>query len=249
MFNKYIPKETYSKKITIVGAVKTPGTYLVNPFSTISSALAYSGGISEIGTLRNIRLLRTNGDIYTFDLYELLISGNRLNDITIDSGDVIVIDPAEQFINISGEVKRPAIYEIRKGETLDDLVNFALGFTQIANRSKINVKVLDIESSEIKNISVNNLGSYLDNVLSVNINPYINKSIASVTISGAIKEPGLYSIADDNTLEGIIEKLEFVDVYPWLAVLEQFDDNNLIKSTVLFSLKDPNTYRSVKLFT
>ena len=240
-------KNLSAKKITIVGAVKTPGTYLVNPFSTISSALGYSGGISEIGTLRNIRLIRTNGKTYSFDLYKLLISGSRSDDITIESGDVIIVDPAQQFINITGEVKRPAIYETREGETLDDLIKFALGFTQTANKSNINMKILDIQSSSIRNINVSKLESGLANVLSVNVNPYVNKNIASVSISGAIKEPGFYPITINENLEGVINKLEFIDVYPWLGVLEQFDDENLVKSVTLFSLKDANTYRSVKV--
>jgi len=240
-------KNLSAKKITIVGAVKTPGTYLVNPFSTISSALGYSGGISEIGTLRNIRLIRTNGKTHLFDLYKLLINGDRSDDITIESGDVIVIDPAKQFINITGQVKRPAIYEIRENETLDDLINFALGFTQLANKSNINLRLLDIKSSSVKNINVSNQESRLSDVLSVNVNPYVNKDIASVKISGSIKEPGFYPINNNETLEDIINRLEFIDVYPWLAVLEQFDDDNLIKSVTLFNLKDPNTYRSVKV--
>ena len=240
-------KNLSAKKITIVGAVKTPGTYLVNPFSTISSALGYSGGISEIGTLRNIRLIRTNGETYSFDLYKLLISGDRSDDITIESGDVIVIDPAQQFIKITGEVKRPAIYEIKKDENLDDLINFALGFTQIANKSNISLKVLDIKSSSIKNINVSTPEYSLLNVLSVDVNLYVNKNIASVKVTGSVKEPGFYSIANEETLEELINKLEFVDVYPWLAVLEQFDDDNLVRSVTLFNLNDPNTYRSVNL--
>ena len=240
-------KNLSAKKITIVGAVKTPGTYLVNPFSTISSALGYSGGISEIGTLRNIRLIRTNGMTYSFDLYKLLISGSRSDDITIESGDVILIDPAQQFINITGQVKRPAVYEVREDETLDDLINYALGFTQIANKSNINLRVLDIQSSSIESINVSNPESDLTDVLTVNVNPYVNKTIASVSVTGAIKEPGFYPITINETLEEVINKLEFIDVYPWLAILEQFDDENLIKSVTLFNLKDPNTYRSVKV--
>ncbi len=240
-------KNLSAKKITIVGAVKTPGTYLVNPFSTISSALGYSGGISEIGTLRDIRLIRTNGETYSFDLYKLLINGDRSNDITIESGDVIVIDPAQQFINITGEVKRPAIYEIKVDEDLDDLINFALGFTQIANESNISLEVLDIKSSSIKNINVSNPEFGLSDVLSVNVNPYVSKNIASVKVIGAIKEPGFYSITDKETLGEVINKLEFIDVYPWLAVLEQFDDDSLVKSVTLFNLKDPNTFRSVNV--
>ena len=240
-------KNLSAKKITIVGAVKTPGTYLVNPFSTISSALGYSGGISEIGTLRNIRLIRTNGETHSFDLYKLLISGNRSDDITIESGDVIIIGPAKQFIKITGQVKRPAIYEVKEDETLDDLINFALGFTQTANKSNINFRKLDIQSSLIKNINVSKLESSLADILSVNVNPYVSKDFASVNVSGAIKEPGFYPITINESLEELIDRLEFIDVYPWLAVLEQFDDENLIKTVTLFNLQDPNTYRSVKV--
>ena len=76
-----------AKKVTIVGAVKTPGTYLINPFSTITGALAYSGGISEIGSLRDIKLIRNNGMVFSFDLYDLLIRGDRSNDLTLEAGD------------------------------------------------------------------------------------------------------------------------------------------------------------------
>ena len=81
-----------------MGAVKNPGSYLVNPFSTISSALAYSGGISEIGTLRAIKLIRTSGEEFEFDLYKLLINGDRSQDVTIEAGDVILVDPAKHSV-------------------------------------------------------------------------------------------------------------------------------------------------------
>jgi protein involved in polysaccharide export with SLBB domain len=107
--------------------------------------------------------------------------------------------------------------------------------------------MLDIESSSIRNTNVSKLESGLADVLSVNINPYVNKNIASVSVSGAIKEPGFYPITINENLEEVINKLEFIDVYPWLGVLEQFDDENLVKSVTLFNLQDANTYRSVKV--
>jgi protein involved in polysaccharide export with SLBB domain len=130
---------------------------------------------------------------------------------------------------------------------LGDLINFALGFTQTANKSKISLRVLDIKSSSIKNISESNQESILSDVLSVNVNPYVNKDTASVIVSGSIKEPGFYPININESLEEVINKLEFVDVYPWLGVLEQFDDENLVKSVTLFNLEDANTYGSVKV--
>ena len=104
------------KKVTIVGAVEIPGTYLINPFSTITGALAYSGGVSEIGSLRDIKLIRNNGMVRSFDLYDLLIKGDRSNDLNIEAGDTILVGSASQFVEIDGAVNRPAIYEILEGE-------------------------------------------------------------------------------------------------------------------------------------
>ena len=212
-------KNLSAKKITIVGAVKTPGTYLVNPFSTITNALAYSGGVSELGTLRNIKLIRRNKEIFYFDLYKLLIFGDRSGDITIEAGDVIIIEPASQFINLKGKVVRPAIYEIKSNESLEDLVKFGLGFVNVANRSNIQMSVLDIVENSIVNKTTSDLSSSLKNVTDVEIYPYINKTLPIVKINGAIKEPGIYKLRSKNeTLASLIKRLEFVDVYPWLAV-------------------------------
>jgi len=240
-------KNLSAKKITIVGAVKTPGTYLVNPFSTISSALAYSGGISEMGTLREIKLIRLDGKVYFFDLYDLLIKGNREKDINIEAGDVLLIEPANQFIEILGSVKRPGIYEILSNENLEDLIDFSLGFSDQANKNNISLNILDTESSTIKQKNVKSLNHILKNVLSVGVFSYVNKDTSGIYVSGAIKEPGYYGVENNITLENLIDNIKFVDVYPWLGVLEQFDDNNLIKQTTLFNLNDPTTYKDIKL--
>ena len=154
-----------AKKITIVGAVNTPGTYLVNPFSTITGALAYSGGISEIGSLRDIKLIRNNKEVFSFDLYDLLIKGNRSNDLTIEAGDTLLINAASQFVEITGAVKRPGIYEVLEGETINSLVDFALGFNQTANKSNISVSFLDLNEASIVKKNVDTLDQNLQNAL------------------------------------------------------------------------------------
>ena len=240
-------KDLSAKKITIVGAVNNPGTYLVNPFTTISNSLAYSGGIQQIGSLRKIKLLRSNNDSFTFDLYDLLINGDRTHDITIESGDVIIVGAAEKFVNITGMVNRPGNYEILDGENLSDLLNFALGFTGSANTNKITLDKLDQESSSIVKIITNDSTSSLASVLSVNIFPYQNDNLSSINVVGAVKEPGYYELKNYENLENLINDLDFIDVYPWLAVLEQFDEDNMVKSTILFNLNDANTFSAVKL--
>lgn len=240
-------KDLSAKKITIVGAVNNPGTYLVNPFTTISNSLAYSGGIQEIGSLRNIKLLRSNGDTFSFDLYDLLIDGDRTNDITIDSGDVIVVGAASKFIEISGMVKRPGTYEMIDEENLSDLLKYALGFVGGANINKITLDELDLESSSIKKIITKDTNHSLENILSVSIFPYQNDNTYNIFVNGAVEEPGFYKLEDYDSLESLISDLKFIDVYPWLAVLEQFDEENMVKSTILFNLNDPDTYSSIKL--
>ena len=240
-------KDLSAKKITIVGAVNNPGTYLVNPFTTISNSLAYSGGIQSIGSLRNIKLLRSNGDSFAFDLYKLLIDGDRANDITIESGDVIVIGAASEFINITGMVKRPGTYETIPGEDLSDILKFALGFSRGANTNKITLDKLDDDSSSIIKIITNDTAYSLEDVLSVNVFSYQNDNTSNIFVNGAVEEPGYYKLEDYVSLEGLIADINFIDVYPWLAVLEQFDEDNMVKSTILFNLNDPNTFRSIKL--
>ena len=236
-----------AKKITIVGAVETPGTYLVNPFSTITGALAYSGGISEIGSLRDIKLIRNNGKIYSFDLYDLLIKGDRTNDITIEAGDTILINPASQFVEIIGAVRRPAIYEILQEETINDIVEFALGFENTANKSNVSVSFLDLREASVVTKNIQNLDENLNGALFVEVFNYVSEQNANILVNGAIEQPGYYDIEKYKNLGDLIADLKFIDVYPWAAVLEQFDDDNLIKTTLLFSLNDSSTYNSVKL--
>ena len=236
-----------AKKITIVGAVQTPGTYLVNPFSSITSALAYSGGIDEIGSLRDIKLIRNNQEIFSFDLYDLLIRGDRSKDLTIEAGDTLLINAASQFVEINGAVKRPGIYEILEGEILEDIVDFALGFTQTANKSNISVSFLDLNKAAIVKKNVKNLDQSIKNALNIQVFNYINEETSNIEVLGAVEQPGFYDIKKYKNLEDLITNLKFVDVYPWLGVLEQFDENKLIKSSVLFSLNDPSTYNAVEL--
>lgn len=240
-------KSLSAKKITIVGAVISPGTYLINPFSTITSALAYSGGISEIGSLRNIKLIRNNGDVFYFDLYDLLIKGDRKKDLNIEAGDTILIQAASQFVEITGAVKRPAIYEILEDDKISDIVNYALGFDQTANKDNISVSFLDLDTASIIKKTVSNLDKDLDNALSVNVFDYQSNLQSNIQVIGAVEKPGFYDLVNYNSLEQLIDDLNFIDVYPWAAVIEQFDENNLVKSSTLFSLKDKSTFESIEL--
>lgn len=240
-------KSLSAKKITIVGAVNTPGTYLVNPFSTITSALAYSGGLTEVGSLREILLKRADGSEYTFDLYDLLINGDRSKDITIESGDTILINPAKQFVELNGLVKRPGIYEVLASDDLGSLINFGLGPEKNANKSKILVSKNSDDFTASFQLETSDMDTSLRNVFSVNIFPYLATNQNRILVTGAVYESGLYSSDQFSNLEDLINEMTFVETYPWLAYLETLDIKDFSREVTLFSLKDENTYKSVPL--
>ena len=146
-------QELTAKKINIVGAVKNPGIYIINPFSTITSALAYSGGFEDFASLRNIVVLRENKKL-KFDLYDLLIKGDRTSDINIQQGDTLLVNSTNNFVEISGEVNRPFIYEYKSTDTYKNLIyDFSLGPTNRANLNTIYAE--KIENNELISFSPN----------------------------------------------------------------------------------------------
>ena len=240
-------KNLSAKKITIVGAVNTPGTYLVNPFSTITSSLVYSGGISEVGSLRSIKLIKANGENFYFDLYDLLIYGDRSSDLKIDAGDTILIEPANNFIEITGSVKRPGIYEITEDEKLEDLLEYSLGFNSTSNKSKIAVSKIDFQESSLIQDETSDLSYSMNNVFKVEVFDYKNLENMSVLVTGAISEPGYYDIQEYGELSDLLDDLEFINVYPWLSVLTQFNSKTFEKEIILFSIRDRSTIKSISL--
>ena len=144
-------------------------------------------------------------------------------------------------------VKRPATYEILPDENLSDLLKYALGFIGGANIEKITLDKLDLDSSSIVKIITDNTAYSLESILSVNVFPYGYNETSNIYVSGAVEQPGYYKLEDYSNLEDLIKSLDFLDVYPWLATLEQFDENNLVNSSILFNLNDPSTYSSIEL--
>ena len=240
-------KSLSAKKISIVGAVNIPGTYLVNPFSTITGALAYSGGVTEVGSLRNITLKRANGNTYTFDLYDLLIKGDRSKDLIIESGDTILINPAEQFVRLEGSIRRPGLYEILESDRLGSLISYGLGLEKDANKSKILLSKNNDDFTSNFQIETSDMEITLENVFSVNIFSYLPTNKNKILVSGAVYEAGLYAEDEFTNLEDLINALTFVEVYPWLAFLETLDSKKASKEITIFSLKDQSTYESVSL--
>ncbi len=233
-------QELSAKKINILGAVKNPGTYIVNPFSTISSSLAYSGGFEDYASLRSVTLIRGDEKI-VFDLYDLLIFGDRNVDINIQQGDTLLINSTNNFISISGAFNRPFTYEFKPNETIRDLIGYALGLTKFANPRKLALKYLDRNSAKltITEIDVLSDDPLINNFLNpVELVAFLAKSSPEfkVKVTGPIENQGFFDVPNTGLLSDIIGQLRFSsDVYPFMGVLQQ---GNYSK---LFSLIDEDT--------
>ncbi|EKO3823493.1 SLBB domain-containing protein [Vibrio harveyi] len=132
--------EMRTMQVFVMGDAYKPGAYTVSALTTISQAIYYSGGFSESGALRNVQLKRNGQVIRKLDMYDLLLKGDARNDVRLLPGDVVFIGALGNTISIDGEVNRPAIYEIKPGETYKQAIQMAGGFTANAYSDQIEVK-------------------------------------------------------------------------------------------------------------
>jgi protein involved in polysaccharide export with SLBB domain len=193
-------------KVTVSGEVVAPGTFTLTSFSNLMAALYVSGGPNEIGTYRDIVLIRGNREIAHFDVYEFLTKGYSSSDVLLKDQDRVHVGPFISRVAITGQTKRTGLFEIKPGETLADLLKYAGGFNQYAF-SDI-VKIYRNTSSERKIVNVNRDNFAQEKVYmgdSLVIEKVLDRIQNVVTISGAIFRPGEYSLDSNPTLTKLIE--------------------------------------------
>ena len=238
-------KELKFIQVSILGAVQNPGTYLVNPFTTASNLLSFAGGLEEFGSLRNIEIKGSNE--VSIDMYDLLIKGEnqRLN---LRSGDILFVPSTDNFVLVNGEVNRPAFYEYKNGDEIDDLLLFAQNFTRFANRKEYQIKELrgEIIASEI--VSFSEAKPSLANVLEIFFPKIITSTQDNVYILGGVSSSGPFELAKFKSLKDLIENLKFSNsLYPYFGVIESVSDSSLKNEYFPFSLKDISTLDSLNL--
>jgi protein involved in polysaccharide export with SLBB domain len=207
-------------QVLITGNAYNPGIYTLNGNSNLLHALNMAGGIDENGSYRQIELIRDNVVINSIDLYDIFIHGKSGFGQRLRSGDSILIKPTNELIALTGAVKRPGVYELTSDEDYSDLFAYGNGFSASADINSLRVERLNKEEVEFINISeVKDLSSIKPVAGDrLNVRSYIRKS---VTISGAVKTPGTYIVARDDTLLSLIEKAEGYrdDAYPFGGIL------------------------------
>ncbi|MBT1443015.1 SLBB domain-containing protein [Shewanella sp. JM162201] len=203
--------ELRSIRIFVAGDAYRPGSYTVSSLSTITQALFVSGGVNEIGSLRNIQLKRNGRLMGTLDLYDLLLRGDASNDLRLQAGDVVFIPAVGALVSVDGEVRRPAIYEVKSGEHVKDVVNMAAGLLPGAY-PKLSV-VERFNQNGLKSLINLDLTSERGLSAQVKAGDYIRVKSASdqfdsaVTVVGAVVRPGKYQWAQGKRISDILPSL------------------------------------------
>lgn len=201
--------------VNVMGEVNVPGTYTLSAFSTVFNALYMAGGISDIGTLRNIKVYRNNRLISTVDVYDYILNGNQSGNVRLTDNDMIIVGPYENLVNITGKVKRPMYYEMKKTESVGALINYAGGFTGDAYRKSVRIVRKAGTQYSVYNISEFDLARFpVSDEDSVSVDSILPRYSNMVEVKGAVFRPGMYQVGGDiqsvrqlvETAEGVTEE-------------------------------------------
>ena len=227
-------------QVNVMGEVYQPGTYALSAFSTVFHALYSAGGVSEIGSLRNIQVVRNGKTIANVDVYNFIMHGKTKDDISLQEGDVIIVSPYEALVKIEGNVKRPMKYEMKSNETVATLLKYAGNFASDAYTRSM--KLIRQNGKEYQIFTVDDMDYSVftlkdGDVLTAEaiLNRYENK----LEVKGAVYRPGIYQFGGDlNTVKQLIEKADGVmaDAFLGRAVLHR-QREDLTKEIVQVDLK------------
>lgn len=197
-------------QVDIMGEVATPGTFRMSPFSSVFHALYRAGGINDIGSLRNIQVLRNGKKIAGVDIYDYLFKGKTDGNIRLQEGDVIIVPPYEQLVSIDGNVKRPMYYEIKPNESIQTLLDYAGGFTGDAYTGMVRLSRQAGTENELYNIERGEFASYkLQDGDIISIGTILDRYANRVELKGAVYRPGMFAINQDlQTVGDLIRKAD-----------------------------------------
>lgn len=207
-----------SIRVTVIGEAYMPGTFTLPSVASAFHALYACGGPSQNGTLREIQVIRNNRVITTIDMYAYLRRGDKSADVVLRDQDVVRIAGFQTRVEIKGEIRKPAFYDVLPGETLDSLVRFAGGFTDRAYTERIRVYRNNATQRSIGTITRSSFGSYvLSGGDSYVIEPILNRFSNRISLKGAVYRPGEYELADQMTLGKLLREADGLREDAYLA--------------------------------
>ena len=207
--------QTRTILVNVMGEVKTPGTYTVSAFATVFHALYLAGGVNDLGTLRNIKVYRQGRLISTVDVYQFILNGRLAGNVRLADNDVIQVGTYDAIVDISGRVKRPMAYELRKDESLSTLLNYSGGFANDAYTKSIRVLRNNGRMKSVFNVEEfeRNAFKMADGDV-VTVDTIYDRFENMVEVKGAVYRPGLYQLGEKITsvrtlldyVEGVTEE-------------------------------------------
>ncbi|MDE5875603.1 MAG: SLBB domain-containing protein, partial [Muribaculaceae bacterium] len=195
-------------QVDIMGEVAMPGTFQLSPFASVFHALYRAGGISDIGSLRNIQVLRNGKKVAGIDIYDYLFKGKTASNIRLQEGDVIIVPPYEQLVSIDGNVKRPMYYEIKPNETIKSILDYAGGFTGDAYSGMVRLSRQDGNENQLFNIERDQFSSYrLKDGDILTVGTVLDRYANRVDLEGAVYRPGMYALNKNISTVGDLIRL------------------------------------------
>lgn len=220
---------TRSIQVQVMGEVNVPGTYTLSSLSSAFNALYAAGGVSDIGTLRDIKVYRDGRQLASIDVYDLLLNGKSKGNVILADNDIIVVGPYDALVEIRGKVKRPMFYEMKKNESLSTLLGYSGGFT--GDAYKKNMRVTRKNGSEY---SIHTVGEFdwnsftMDDGDSVYVDSVIARYSNMVEIRGAVFHAGMFQMDGSiNTVRELVRAAEGLreDAFTARAVMHRQKDD------------------------
>lgn len=221
--------------VNVMGEVNIPGSYRLSPFSTVFNALYRAGGINDIGTLRNIHVLRNGTRLVDVDIYDYLFGGkSNSSAVRLQEGDVIIVPPYDQLVSVEGGVKRPMFYEVREGETLAKLLGYSGGMAGDAFAGLVTVSRPTGSQNEIFNVEEPDFNSYtLRDGDVVKVGTVVDKFTNRVELRGSVMRPGMYAIGEGTmTLKSLLKQAQGLtdDAFTTRAILYREGEGETLKA-------------------
>lgn len=197
-------------QINIMGEVVQPGTYALSAFSTVFHALYRAGGVSDIGSLRNVQLVRNGKKLTTIDVYEFIMKGNAQDDIRLQEGDVVIVPAYDVLVKLSGKVKRPMRFEMKPDEPLSTLIKYAGGFDADAYTRSLRVVRQNGEEYEVNTVKDIDYSVYkMRNGDVVTAEAILNRFTNKLEVRGAVYRPGIYQLSGTlNTIRELVNEAQ-----------------------------------------
>lgn len=199
-----------SIQVNVMGEVMVPGTYTLSSFSSVFHALYRAGGVNRIGSLRNIKVVRNGSVVAELDVYDFIMKGKMKDDVRLQDGDVVLVDPYISLVQILGKVKRPMFYEMKKDENVKTLLEYAGNFTGDAYKKAVRVIRKTGREHQIYNVDETDYAAFrVDDGDVVSVDSVLNRFENRVEVRGAVYRPGLYQLDGTvNTVKALLEKAE-----------------------------------------